>query len=175
MPGYRKIVVGADGSEISDIAVAKAATLAMAADAELIIAAAAVPKSQSSAAAADQLGSDGFLALGRTTIEDVLREAAKTAAAAGMRNSVQRSLAGQPLKALLAFADQAGADLLVIPNHGVDTRAGQWLGSMGTEAVRKSHVDVLAVRLPTAPKAEHRCWFSGARVAAPPVPSSERT
>ena len=76
MATYSKVLVGTDGSETSLKAVTKAAEVADAHDAELLIGCAYTPlESRASAAAADELGSDAYQIQGDNPAGDIVRAA----------------------------------------------------------------------------------------------------
>jgi nucleotide-binding universal stress UspA family protein len=52
---------------------------------------------------------------------------------------------GSPVETLLDVVRREDADLLVVGNRGLNTLAGRLLGSVPSEAARKSTVDVLIV------------------------------
>src|SRR6476661_4056913 len=116
MSAYRTVVVGTDGSESSFLAVEKAAAIAGDAGAKLIIACAYYP--------ADP--------------KDVGH-------AAGAKEVVERAVVGAPVESLLNLVDEVEAGLLVIGNRGLNTLTGRLLGSVPSDAARKSTSDVLIV------------------------------
>jgi nucleotide-binding universal stress UspA family protein len=52
---------------------------------------------------------------------------------------------GEPVPTLAKVVAERSADLLVVGNRGLNTLAGRILGSVPSEAARKSKVDVLIV------------------------------
>jgi nucleotide-binding universal stress UspA family protein len=52
---------------------------------------------------------------------------------------------GDPVPTLAKVVTERDADLLVVGNRGLNTLAGRILGSVPSEAARKSKVDVLIV------------------------------
>ncbi|QBJ94731.1 universal stress protein [Rhodococcus sp. ABRD24] len=146
MSAYRTVVVGTDGSDSSLRAVEKAAALAGDAEAKLVIACAyypADPKDMESAA--DTLREDAYQVTGSAPTYEILRTARERATAAGAKNIVERAIVGAPVDSLLALVDEVEADLLVIGNRGLNTLTGRLLGSVPSDAARKSTSDVLIV------------------------------
>lgn len=147
MAAYQTIVVGTDGSDSSYRAVDKAGALAAATDATLVIACAYQPASQREVEhAQDALGSDvAYQVVGSAPAEDTVRTASERAARAGARKVETEVVVGDPVPTLTKLVRDRSADLLVVGNRGLNTLAGRILGSVPSEAARKSGVDVLIV------------------------------
>jgi nucleotide-binding universal stress UspA family protein len=146
MTAYRTIVVGTDGSDSSYVAVEKAAALAAAADATLIVACAYYPTDDRDlAAAADVLKDEAYQVRGSAPTNEILRTARDKATAVGAKNIVERSIVGEPVESLLGLVKETVADLLVVGNRGLNTLAGRLLGSVPSDVARKSRSDVLIV------------------------------
>lgn len=145
MSAYSTIVVGTDGSESSHKAVQRAAAIA-GDTAKLVIACAYFPSdSREVNVAADQLGEDAYQVHGAAPTYEILRTANELARAAGAKTVEERSIVGPPVESLLQLVDDVSADLLVIGNRGLNTITGRLLGSVPSDAARKSKVDVLIV------------------------------
>ncbi len=146
MSAYRTVVVGTDGSDSSYRAVDKAAALAGDAEAKLVIACAYYPADpKDTEAAQDTLGEDAYQVTGSAPTFEILRTARERATAAGAKNIVERAVVGAPVDSLLALVDEVEADLLVVGNRGLNTLTGRLLGSVPSDAARKSTSDVLIV------------------------------
>lgn len=147
MAAYQTIVVGTDGSDSSYRAVDKAAALAASTDATLVIACAYQPTSQRDVEhAQDELGSDvAYQVVGSAPAEDTVRTASERAARAGASKIDTVIVVGDPVPTLTSVVRERSADLLVVGNRGLNTLAGRLLGSVPSEAARKSGVDVLIV------------------------------
>ncbi|MDF0528697.1 universal stress protein [Tsukamurella sp. 8F] len=144
MSGYNTVVVGTDGSESSLRAVERAAALA--GDGELIIACAYVPGEHASPADADVLGDDAYKLEGLNPVNDILREAEGRAAKAGAKSVDKRAIKGQPVESLIDLAKKAQEPaLLVVGNKGLNSLTGRLLGSVPSDAARKTTVDILIV------------------------------
>ena len=147
MGSYQTVVVGTDGSDSSYRAVDKAAALAAASGATLVIACAYHPADKSTVdSAADELGADvAYQVVGSSPAEDTVRTAAERARRAGATTIDTVVVDGDPVPTLLKVAADKGADLLVVGNRGLNTLTGRILGSVPSEAARKATVDVLIV------------------------------
>jgi nucleotide-binding universal stress UspA family protein len=141
---YRTIVVGTDGSDTSFRAVERAAALAAATDATLVIASAYLPD-KPDPRAQDVLGSDAYQVAGSAPADDAVSRARDLATAAGAADVETDVVQGKPGDALLGVVDSACADLLVVGNRGLNTLAGRLIGSVPMDIVRRSPVDVLIV------------------------------
>ncbi|WP_330253936.1 universal stress protein [Nocardia sp. NBC_00565] len=146
MTAYRTIVVGTDGSDSSYVAVEKAASLAAAAGATLVVACAYYPTDDRDvAAAADVLKDEAYQVRGSAPTNEILRTARDRATAEGAEEIVERAIVGEPVESLLALVKEVEADLLVVGNRGLNTLAGRLLGSVPSDVARKSRSDVLIV------------------------------
>jgi nucleotide-binding universal stress UspA family protein len=122
-----KIVVGTDGSPTADRAVAKAAALAQAVGAELIIVSAYNNRAPSGVAAAGISLDSGWVA------------------AAGVANASFRAVAGEPSEALLQVTIDENADLLVVGSKGMQSTARFLLGPIANKVSRRVPCDLLIV------------------------------
>jgi nucleotide-binding universal stress UspA family protein len=146
MSAYRTIVVGTDGSATSFAAVDRAATVAADSNAELVIVCAYTPASrEDTAEAEDVLKEEAYLVRGWTPAEETLRSADERATAAGARKVRTVAVDGPPVDVLRRAVEDAGADLLVVGNRGLNTLSGRLLGSVPSDVARRAGVDVLIV------------------------------
>jgi nucleotide-binding universal stress UspA family protein len=147
MPAYQTVVVGTDGSDSSYRAVDRAAEIAIDTGATLIIACAYHPARQEDIATLqDRLGEDvAYQVVGSTPAEESVRTAAERAKRAGATKIDTVVVDGAPVPTLRRVVAERSADLLVVGNRGLNTLAGRLLGSVPSEAARKSTVDVLIV------------------------------
>jgi nucleotide-binding universal stress UspA family protein len=144
MGGYRTIVVGTDGSETSFRAVERAAALAAAADATLVIACAYFPE-KPDPHAQDALGDEAYQVMGSAPADDSVGRARDRAVAAGASKVETKAVQGKPLDVLQQVVKDSGADLIVVGNRGLNTLAGRIIGSVPLDVVRHTPVDVLIV------------------------------
>lgn len=147
MTAYQTVVVGTDGSDSSYLAVDKAAKIAADTGATLVVACAYHPaRADDVNRAADQLGADvAYQVVGSTPAEDTVRTAAERARKQGAAKIDTVVIDGEPVPTLIKVVEERDADLLVVGNRGLNTLAGRILGSVPSEAARKSKVDVLIV------------------------------
>ncbi|WP_055689074.1 universal stress protein [Streptomyces prasinus] len=146
MAVYRTVMVGTDGSESSFAAVERAARLAAACGAELVIACAYAPmRGPELALAKDQLGPEAYQVVGSVPAEDTLRTARDRARAQGVTNVRSVAVQDEPAGALVQVARECSADLLVVGNRGLRSIAGRILGSVPADVARKAGIDVLIV------------------------------
>jgi nucleotide-binding universal stress UspA family protein len=146
MGTYQTVVVGTDGSDSSYRAVERAAEVAHAASAKLVIVCAYAPASRREVAAAeDVLGDDAYQVVGTAPAEETLRTAAERAAAHGATAVERVAIEGEPVKSLISTLGEYRADLLVVGNRGLNTLAGRLLGSVPADVSRRAPCDVLIV------------------------------
>jgi len=143
---YRTVVVGTDGSDSSLRAVDRAASIASAADARLVIACAYYPATEREVQrAAEALRDEAYQVVGSAPAEDTLQTAHDRAVAAGARDIVKIPVVGAPVEALLELVGDQQADLLVVGNRGLNTLTGRLLGSVPSDTARRATCDVLIV------------------------------
>jgi nucleotide-binding universal stress UspA family protein len=147
MTAYQTVVVGTDGSDSSYLAVERAARIAADTGATLVIACAYHPaRPEEVSKATDELGSDvAYQVVGSSPAEDSVRTAAERASKQGATKIDTVVVDGEPVPTLTRVVEERAADLLVVGNRGLNTLAGRFLGSVPSEAARKSKVDVLIV------------------------------
>lgn len=148
MRGYRTVVVGTDGSESSLRAVARAAAVAGACGATLVVACAYLPSGDDDrtlARAGDVLGDEAYQVIGSHPAEETVRTAAERAAAAGAGPVRTVAVVGSPVETLLEVVRREEADLLVVGNRGLNGIKGRLLGSVPADATRRADCDVLVV------------------------------
>jgi nucleotide-binding universal stress UspA family protein len=144
MSSYQRVLVGTDGSETSYKAVDRAAALARAAGAQLVIVTAYRPLTQrEQQEAAAQLGNESYKVTGSFPAEDVLREA--SARAGGDIDVETVALDGEPVDVLVRAAIDRKADLLVVGNRGLNSLTGRLLGSVPSVVTHRAQCDVLIV------------------------------
>ena len=147
MAAYQTVVVGTDGSDSSYRAVDRAARIAADAEATLVIACAYHPARQEDVSRVqDELGPDvAYQVVGSSPAEESVRTAAERARKQGATKIDTVVVDGEPVPTLTKVVKERGADLLVVGNRGLNSLAGRLLGSVPSEAARKSGVDVLIV------------------------------
>ncbi|WIM68751.1 universal stress protein [Corynebacterium breve] len=139
---YETIVVGTDGSKSSLLAVTRAAKIAAAFDAKLIIGCAYY---ESEEEASKTLRQDSVTILGDSTAQKNLASASEAAREAGATNVETAVRPGTPVEALMAIVNSNDADLLVVGNRGINSLTGRLLGSVPADVARQSDCDVMIV------------------------------
>jgi nucleotide-binding universal stress UspA family protein len=146
MSSYKNIVVGTDGSDTSLRAVDRAGKVAADSGARLLIVSAYEPESKDTVKhGADALKDEAYMVVGSAPAESLLRDAAERAQGAGAAIVDTLAVQASPVDALNRAVDEAGADLLVVGNVGLNTLSGRILGSVPQNVARKSGTDVLIV------------------------------
>ncbi|MEJ5928260.1 universal stress protein [Corynebacterium sp. H128] len=142
MSQYSKIVVGTDGSKSSLLAVERAAAIAAAFDATLIIGCAYYASKED---ANKTLRQDSVTVLGDDPAHENLQKASEAASAIGAQNIQTAVKPGTPVEALMAIVTENDADLLVVGNRGINSLTGRLLGSVPADVARQSNCDVMIV------------------------------
>ena len=142
-----RIVVGTDGSETADGAVAQAVDLAKAMGSRLYVVSAFVPsepvvdREQAAEIPADVQHSTGP----RQGVHQVLDAAAGVAEAAGVEVEA-RPREGDPADALLDVAEEVNADLIVVGNKGMTGAKRFLLGSVPNKVSHHAPCSIYIVR-----------------------------
>lgn len=142
MSDYNKIVVGTDGSKSSLLAVERAAKIAAAFDATLIIGCAYYENKEE---ASKTLRQDSVTILGDDKAKANLSAGREHAEKFGVKSIETAVRPGTPVQALMAIVNEFGADLLVVGNRGINSLTGRLLGSVPADVARQSDCDVMIV------------------------------
>lgn len=142
MSAYSTIVVGTDGSKSSILAVERAAAIAAAFDATLIIGCAYYENKEQ---ASKTLRQDSVTVLGDDPARDNLNKAADAAKEVGAQKVETAVKPGTPVEALMSIVNENNADLLVVGNRGINSLTGRLLGSVPADVARQSDCDVMIV------------------------------
>lgn len=137
---YKKILVGYDGSEHSKKALAHAVELAKAHNASLYIITVAQLASRGGelpASALEELEKWGRLKAA---------EAKRIAAGEGVQATEAAVRLGHPVDEILIYAEEIGADLIVVGSRGLSTVKRILLGSVSSGVVTHARTSVLVVR-----------------------------
>ena len=146
MSAYHTILVGTDGSESSFGAVDRAAQLAAATGATLLLATAySTMPDRERLPAADRLGDLAYKVQGSTPADDALRDARERAIAAGAKEIEQVAREGDAVDVIAKLARDRAADLVVVGNRGLNSLAGRILGSVPANLSHRAPCDVLIV------------------------------
>jgi maltose/moltooligosaccharide transporter len=139
---YDRVVVGSDGTPTSLYAVDRAAEVAQAAHAKLVVVTAYKEGTESSAPPpAEGVHRDIY---GADTARRALEKSVTGLTKERVRYVEQRLIPGDPAQALLDAADSAS--LIVVGNRGLGAAEGQLLGSVPREVVKNAVCNVLIVQ-----------------------------
>lgn len=153
----KTIVVGYDGSAEADLALERAAELAQAFSARLVVATVREPYLSAMAVApmggvvAAPLGleamgmvEDETLPPGQSEWERRLAGVRERLAGEGLE-AVTTAAIGRPIDELVEVADEHGADLIVVGTHEPGLMERIFAGSVSQAVARRAHCDVLVV------------------------------
>ena len=141
MSAYSTIVVGTDGSKSSMLAVERAAKIAAAFNATLVIGCAYYETKED---ASKTLRQDSVTVLGTDPAQENLDKATEHARAMGA--PTQTAIRpGTPVEALMSIVNETNADLLIVGNRGINSLTGRLLGSVPADVARQSDCDVMIV------------------------------
>ena len=147
---YERVVVGTDGSPSSQYAVHRAAEVATAAEAHLVVVSAYNPGDR-------ETTDTGHIDL---TAERSAKAAIATSlermGKGKVRRIEQRTIAADPSQALLQAAKDGTGNLIVVGNRGLGAEDGHVLGSVPSNVVKHADCDVLIVQTSALDEAERR-------------------
>jgi len=141
---YDRVVVGSDGTPTSLYAVDRAAEVAQAAQAKLIVVT-AYDEQDASTAPAPQEGQHRDI-YGKDAARRALDSSVTGLTKQRARFIEQRLVPGDPVNALLDAVGTNPANLIVVGNRGLGAAEGQVLGSVPAGVVRNALCDVLVVQ-----------------------------
>jgi maltose/moltooligosaccharide transporter len=154
--GYDRVIVGSDGSDSAMRGVERAAEVAAASEAGLVVVCAYNPVS-----GRDEAKMSATVATTRTEVrgssaaKEALREAVERLNPDRLKSLDRRLVEGAPAEALLAAADNPNTDLIVVGNRGLGAMGESLLGSVPGEVVSQATCDVLIVQTGYGPGAAH--------------------
>ena len=143
--GYQSIVVGTDGSSTAEQAIRQAAAFAVRDDVRLVVVTAYTTGDAADLEAmADGLPEDiRFTLTDRVQAEELAERGRALAKAAGATKVVVQATPGEPADALLAAAEDFGADLIVVGSRGLNSQVHFILGSVAASVAHHAPCDVL--------------------------------
>jgi maltose/moltooligosaccharide transporter len=141
---YDRVVVGSDGTATSLYTVDRAAEVAQAAQARLVVVTAYRNADPSTAAPAVE-GAHRDL-FGAETARKALERSVTGLTRERIRYVDQRLVPGDPARALLDTVGSDPANLIVVGNRGLGATEGQQLGSVPRDVVKNAVCDVLVVQ-----------------------------
>jgi len=141
---YDRVVVGSDGTPTSLYAVDRAAEVAQAAQARLVVVTAY--RDGGSGARPTTGGGIHRDLFGADAARDALERSVTGLTRERARYIEQRLVEGDPAQALLDAVGNNPANLIVVGNRGLGASQGELLGSVARDIVRKASCDVLVVQ-----------------------------
>jgi nucleotide-binding universal stress UspA family protein len=146
--GYRRVVVGTDGSETAAMAVGQAADLAKSFDAELLIVTAFVPEATAGRSSEDLPEDIKWQITDSAVAEEHAVKAAEIATKAGLPRAKLHALSekGDPADALVRVAEERGGDLIVVGSKGMSSASRFLLGSVPNNVSHHAACDVMIVQ-----------------------------
>lgn len=157
--GFRSIVCGIDFSRHSAMALRYAVALARASQAHLVAVFAVDPVLSAAAAAAYDTR-----ALSSTALLELRRFVRNTLGAGATGTVSCEVVIGKPARAIIAAAERADADVLVLGTHGLSGVKKAFFGSTSDAILRRTTRAVLAI--PRRCRAPRRTWPKAGAVAA---------
>jgi nucleotide-binding universal stress UspA family protein len=143
---YATIAVGTDGSESSLRAVERAAELAAAPDASLVVVCAYHPMTaREQAVVTPAVGDARFRVTGTDAATEALQAGADHARASGASRVDSRLVEGDAVEAMLSLCTELSIELVVVGNRGINTLSGRLLGSVASDLSQRAPCDVLIV------------------------------
>jgi nucleotide-binding universal stress UspA family protein len=146
IPGVpTKIVVGTDGSETAARAVHKAAALAKAVGAELLVVSAYNSRGPVGVASVGVEMDASWAASAQAAAESCATEAVAGLSPLGLDAVSARAVSGDPAEALIRVTEDEKADLLVVGSKGMQSTARFLLGPIANKVSRRVACDLLIV------------------------------
>jgi nucleotide-binding universal stress UspA family protein len=140
-----KIVVGTDGSATAGRAVWKAAALAKAVGAELVIISAYSSRGPAGVASAGVSLDAQWAASAQSAAEATAASATESVRSIGIPSVTARAVSGDPAEALIKVTEEEHADLLVVGSKGMQSTARFLLGPIANKVSRRVPCDLLIV------------------------------
>lgn len=141
---FRHIAVAYDGSSQARMALDRAIDLARSGSSRLTIV--TVYQAPITWASGPMVAPEPPGEAERAALEEVLREAVRTAQERGLSDARGELLQGHPAEAILSFVDQEHVDLVVMGSRGQSAGVRLLLGSVSDAVIHHARVAVLVVR-----------------------------
>jgi nucleotide-binding universal stress UspA family protein len=143
--GYRRVVVGTDGSDTATVAVRQAAELTASFGAELVIVTAFEADHALDAARQEAPEELRWRITSVGSAEEKADHARRVASQAGVGKVRLRAEQGDPAQVLIDVAEDVGADCIVVGSKGMASAARFVLGSVPNTVSHHAPCDVLIV------------------------------
>lgn len=147
---YKRILIGTDGSPLSDHAVQQGVELANALKAPLVIATVGAPYTPPLYAGDlvpnNYVTADAHDEHVRAAGQEILDTAAEVAKQAGLSVETAFEIADEPADGLIKIARDKNADLIVVASHGRGGLSALLLGSATRRLLSSANIDLLVVR-----------------------------
>lgn len=138
------IVVGTDGSDTAERAVAEAVRLATALDAQVHVVSAFEPLRGAHVSGAPEGAAKVWAPLPDDKVEAILSEAAARIRMAGL-SVTPHAIRKDPADALLEVAEKVGATMIVVGSKGMHGARRLALGNVPNKVSHRAHCNVLIV------------------------------
>jgi len=145
------IVVGTDGSDTAKQAVAEAVRLAKALDAPLHVVSAFEPQTGARISGAPEGAAKVWAIHPDDAVENILSQAVAGVRLAGVEATPHAVRERDPADALLAVADEVGADMIVVGSKGMHGARRLALGNVPNKVSHHARCNVLIVATDGAP------------------------
>ncbi|MDO4230593.1 MAG: universal stress protein [Lautropia sp.] len=147
---YKRILIGTDGSPLSDHAVQQGVELASALKADLIIATVGAPYTPPLYAGDlvpnNYVTADAHDEHVRAAGQEILDAALAVAQKAGLQADTAFEIADEPADGLIKIAKDKQADLIVVASHGRSGLSALLLGSATRRLLSSANLDLLVIR-----------------------------
>jgi len=146
---FKKILVGVDGSKHSDRAVEMAIGLAKQNEAAVlllhVIRNLSLPQELLEMIAKGEV-TESRMELLQDSAEIILDSAKKKCAQADLQNVTDEYLIGNPASTIARYAEEQGADLIVVGHHGISSESPEILGGVVKKLTNISKLSCLIVK-----------------------------
>lgn len=146
--GYRKVMVGVDGSETAKGALMEAAEIAAREGSELLIVSSYEPPDvrQLERWQAESPQEVSWRLTGTTLVEEVLKSASRLVKTQTTLDPKTRYEEGDPAEVLITVAQEEGVDLIVVGSKGMTGAKRFLLGSVPNKVSHHAPCDLLIVK-----------------------------
>ena len=145
--GYRRVVVGTDGSATAGVAVESAAAVAAASDGELLVVTAYQPQAPRDHGTEEMPDEIRWMITDSGQAHEHAVKAAEVALKKGVPSKKIHSISekGDPATALVKVAEERGGDLIVVGSKGMNSASRFLLGNVPNKVSHHAPCDVMIV------------------------------